>query len=146
MVWQIIILILTSSVKFLFAPLVSLSMGFDKLQTILFTSLGGALGVLVFYFLSAGLMKKALERRIAKVKAGLAKPKKNFTRINKLIVRVKHKMGLPGIAFLTLPIISVPLCAIISAKFFRHRNDTLAYLMISVLIWSVTLTYAYSIF
>lgn len=142
MVWQSILLILLSSVKLLFAPL-AVKTDFTILQTILFTSLGGSLGVLVFYFLSAGIMKRALTKRIERVKAGLQKPKRNFTRTNKLIVTIKHKLGLPGIAFLLLPFISVPVCAIISAKFFRHREDTLIYLILSVVSWSVILTFLY---
>lgn len=144
MVWKIIIVFLTSTVKFLFAPAAALGVGLSVFQTILITSIGGITGVFVFFYLSKGLQKRAYERKQRLIREGLKKPKPTFTRINKAIVRIKRSMGLPGIAFLTLPFVSIPVCVIISAKFFRHRNDTLPMLVGSVIIWSVTLTYLYS--
>ncbi|MES2630181.1 MAG: hypothetical protein V4616_14555 [Bacteroidota bacterium] len=144
MVWKIILVFLTSTVKFLFAPAAAIGIGFSILQTILITSVGGVTGVVIFFYLSTGLQQRAFLRRKKLEAEGLKKPKKKFTRANKTIVKIKRSLGLPGIAFLTLPFISIPVCVIITAKFFRHRNDALPFLISSILIWSVALTYLYS--
>lgn len=141
MAWKIIIIFLTSSVKFLFAPVASLNLGFNELQTILITTVGGCTGVFVFFYLSSTLQKRALDKRRRLILEGKKKPAKNFTKMNKLIVRIKRTMGLPGIAFCTLPFISVPVCTIIAAKFFRHRKETLPMLIGSIVFWSFCLTY-----
>ncbi len=137
-------LFLISTVKFSFAPIAALTT-FSVLQTIIITSAGGCTGVLVFFLLSTGFQRWSAARRHKLEDKGAKKPKRNFTRTNKTIVKVKRAFGLPGIAFLTLPLISVPLCAIITAKFYRHRKEALPMLIISVLVWSVTLTYLFSL-
>ncbi len=145
MIWKFIIVFLTSSVKFLFAPVASLQMGFSIWQTLLITTMGGCTGVMVFYFLSTGLQQGAFKRNQQLIAEGKRQAKRKFTRINKAIVNIKRKMGLPGIAFLTLPFVSIPVCAIISAKFFRHRRDTLPMLIASVVTWSLILTFGFSL-
>ena len=141
MVWKAVVVFFTSSVKFLFAPSIAIGVvGFTPLETIIITTAGGSFGICVFYFLSERLMQAALERRQRLIREGKARKKKNFTRLNKTIVRIKRTMGIMGVAYLTLPFISIPLCAIISAKFFRHQRHTVALLLSSVVIWSVLLT------
>ncbi len=143
MVWKFISVFLLSTVKFLFAPAAAKGLDLSILQTILITSAGGITGVIVFYFLSKTLQQRALDKRRKLIAEGLKAPKRNFTKVNKTIVKIKTSMGLPGIAFLTLPFISIPVCVIIAAKFFRHRNETLPMLIGSVLVWSVLLTYLF---
>ncbi len=140
MAWKILIVFFTSAVKFLFAPVTSMTMGLSWLQTILITSVGGCTGVMVFFFASSSILRRALKKQQLKEKNPNYIRKKRFTRVNKTIVRIKRSMGLPGIAFVTLPFISVPLCTIIAAKFFRHKKETLPFLLISVLVWSLLLT------
>ncbi|MDA9820488.1 hypothetical protein N9C06_06170, partial [Salibacteraceae bacterium] len=47
--------------------------------------------------------------------------------------------GLTGLC-LVLGVISIPLSALLAARYFRHRKDTLVYLSISVLAWALLLT------
>jgi len=49
-IFEIIGLILFSSVKFLFAPSTAYALGYTFWQTILISLIGGWLGVFVFYF------------------------------------------------------------------------------------------------
>jgi uncharacterized oligopeptide transporter (OPT) family protein len=54
---KLIQVLLMSGVKFLFAPPLSLGLGFTYSQTILTTTIGGILGVIFFFFLSEILLK-----------------------------------------------------------------------------------------
>jgi hypothetical protein len=145
MIWQVVVVFFTSSVKFLFAPGISLGLGFTAVETFIITTTGGCFGICLFYFLSERLMQGAIARRQRLVKEGKAKKKKNFTRVNKAIVKIKRTLGVMGIVYITLPFISIPLCAIISAKFFRHRRSTIALLLSSVVIWSILITWVGSL-
>jgi uncharacterized membrane protein len=71
-------------------------------------------------------------------------PKRIFTRTNRTIVGVKHKYGLIGLAAIAPPTLSIPITAVLAAKYFRHDRHTLPTLLVSVLIWSVVLSVAWS--
>ena len=60
---EVITIVAASMVKFAISPLVSYGLGYTFLQTLLFTSLGGCLGVVVFYRISAWLMNPSPEPR-----------------------------------------------------------------------------------
>ncbi|HEX4888166.1 MAG TPA: hypothetical protein VFV37_08990 [Luteibaculaceae bacterium] len=140
MIWRISIVFFTASVKFLFAPLTARGLGFDWLTCSLAVATGGTTGVMFFYFLSARILQRQLLRKARKaLEPGYRKPK-IFTRTNKAIVRIKQRFGLLGMAFLTLPFISIPVCTIITTKFFRHKPETLPMLVVSVLVWTAILT------
>jgi hypothetical protein len=134
----------TSMVKFAVAPFVAYGMDRSFAETIIATSIGGCLGVLLFYRLSGWFMKRArirrLHREIAIQHGILTERPKVFTRTNRFIIRLKHGWGLKGLAVLTPVLISIPIGSIIAAKYFRHDRRTLPVLLSSVLIWSVVLS------
>ena len=59
-IFEIIGLILFSSVKFLFAPSTAYALGYTFWQTILISLIGGWLGVFVFYFAGSFVQSFAL--------------------------------------------------------------------------------------
>ncbi|HMC97638.1 MAG TPA: hypothetical protein VKG92_08300 [Flavobacteriales bacterium] len=144
---DIISVILTSIVKFMFSGLVSYSVGNNFLETVLLTALGGCLGTVVFY--STG--KRVLEwlrvryvRRVARrIKQGLPH-RRIFTRTNRWIVRMKKNYGVRGFAAFALPLLSIPIAALLAAKYFRHDRRTLPTMLSAVMIWSVVLSVAWS--
>ena len=138
--WQAFLVILTSAVKFFFAPLTSEQLGFSYEQTILLTTVGGWISTTCFYWSASWVSDWALRRRRRRVEQGKRKPPRNFTRMNKFIVRVKRSMGLFGIALVTPAIVSIPLGCIIAAKFFHHRLLTYTAICVSTLAWSVALS------
>ncbi|MBX2972472.1 MAG: hypothetical protein KF797_05175 [Flavobacteriales bacterium] len=142
-----ITVVATAMVKFLFAGLVSYGLGHGFVKTLLYTALGGTAGMLVFYYSGKGLLELFRKRYIRRVKERAAKglpPKRIFTRTNRLIVKVKHRYGVIGLASFAPPTLSVPVTAILAAKYFRHDRRTLPTLLFSVLIWSVVLSTAWS--
>lgn len=138
---------LIASVKFLFAPFESERYGFNFGESFTITTMGGIIGILAFYFAGANIaswwrhsvavVKSVFLRRPASVIE--RKPRRNFTRNRRFIVRIKSKFGLTGIAFITPCIISIPIGVIVAAHFFRKRKPVILYMLISLVLWSLVL-------
>jgi hypothetical protein len=137
---EIVSILLTSMVKFALSPLLSLKLGYGLVETIIITGIGGCLGV-TFFFLSSGWILEHIEgRRTRAVREGRRKAPRSFTRTNKMIVKVKRRQGLNGLAAITPVLISIPVGTIIAAKYFRHDPRALPVLFSSVLIWDIILS------
>ncbi len=139
--------VLTASVKFLFAGLVSFGMGNGFWETLIYTAIGGLLGMCVFFLGGKGLLEWFRKRYLRRVQERTSKglpPKRIFTRTNRLIVRVKQRYGILGLAMFAPPTLSIPVTALLAAKYFRHDRRTLPTLLVSVLLWSAVLSMAWS--
>ncbi|MCB0795099.1 MAG: hypothetical protein KDB88_10210 [Flavobacteriales bacterium] len=140
---EILSIVAAAMVKFAVSPIWSYQLGYSLWETVAFTSLGGVVGVLFFYRISGWLMRKARIRRLRRALAAEAAgklPARSFTRGNRLIVKVKRGHGLHGLAAITPVLISIPIGAILAAKYFYHDRRTIPVLISSVLIWSVVLS------
>ena len=95
-------------------------------------------------------LERARLKRIKKIEiflsTGEGKLPKVFNKKNKMIVRLKQKLGLYGVVFIALPIISLPIEGIVCAKFFKHKRALVPLLIISTGIWSILLTLFYNSF
>ena len=141
---------LLASVKFLVAPPVALfGLKVGVWETSIGMFFGGLLGVFTFYYTGSFFIKRGLKKRLENnkraVEAGTELPKV-FTRRNKQIVQIKRKLGVYGVVFIALPFVSLPVEGILCAKFFRHDRRLIPLLVISVAIWSVILSFFFSIF
>jgi len=150
--------ILISTVKFFFAPIFALRFGFSIYESILTTTIGGFLGILVFYYSSSFIthlfgkfiylekdqLKSKKNNYYLKSKQRLGN-KKVFSKKNKFIIRTRNRYGLAGIVILTPVLLSIPLGAFLANKYFSNRKYTLHYLLLSVLLWSVILSLFYHI-
>lgn len=56
------------------------------------------------------------------------------------MVKVKHRVGIVGMALITPTILSIPIGAVVSAKFFKHNPWMLPALLLSVFLWALLLT------
>ena len=140
---------LIASVKFLFAPFEAERYGMSFWDAFTITTGGGIAGIFIFYF-SGQLIADWWRHNVAKVKSFFTRRpvsdfegahRKVMTRKDKLIVRVKNKFGLTGIAFLTPCIISIPIGTLVAVAFYRKRRPILLYLLISLVLWSFVLNY-----
>lgn len=140
-------MVILSGTKFLTAPITSLNIGFGYLETLLITTIGGVIGVIFFYYLSAGIAY--LFGRIARIfiKNGAeTKPKKKFTWKNKLIVKVKRDYGLIGLAAITPTLLSIPVGTFLASRYFNDQKKVITYLSASVVVWSVIVSSVVIIF
>jgi len=140
----IILTILFSSFKFAATfPLVIIQYEFSFLETILWTNVGGILGVYFFAFLSERLLawwKRMFRRSNRKILEDDQQVKKIFTRKNRRIVRIKKKYGLTGIALITPFLLSIPVGVFLVVRYYRTSKTKFLYLIAANLIWSVIYT------
>jgi uncharacterized membrane protein len=135
--WEIVSVFLLSSVKFVFGGVpLALGLGFSFFKAVTVTSLGGFIGIVFFVFLSEKLIKNVKK---LKEKKHIA-PTKIFTKKNKIIVQVKHRFGLTGIALLTPFLISIPLGCYLAVRYFKNKQRIIAYMFASILFWSVAVS------
>ena len=134
--YEIISVFLMSAIKFFAAPLLAKSFGFNYLQTILITSLGGIVGVFFFYRLGARIV-----RFFPNFFKPVNKTRRIFTKKNKFFVILIRDYGLFGIAIFSPILISIPVGSFLAARFFeRHSLMAQIILSISVVFWSVTIS------
>jgi hypothetical protein len=98
--------------------------------------------MVVFYFLSDYLMDRAAKKRITKKEAILASGKtyiapRKFTRVNKIMVRIKMGIGIYGITLLARLFLSIPLGSIVCAKFYGHHKSTFPIMVVFMISYSL---------
>jgi len=133
---EILSYLLLSATKFSVAAAVLLAldyMNYTKTALILFV--GGSVGTLVFYYFGT-IISTYLDKLLNKKNS---KPKKTFSRKNRLIIKVKSSYGLIGLALLTPIIFSIPIGSLLAARFFSRNKYVLHYLLGSVIFWSLLL-------
>ncbi len=155
MFYKISILLLVSSVKFVFAFPLALGYNFSFIETLSYSSLGGILGVIFFAFISDELIifyhwfihvymhnhpksrvfAKKIKDRYRKIFP--VKEKKVFSKKSKRFVRIKQSWGLFGIAILTPLLLSIPIGTFLAIRFFKRSKKTILILCSAVLFWSI---------
>lgn len=150
LITKLFTVILTSGTKFLLSPLLALSLGFTYKQALLYTTLGGTLGVLVFAFVGdiirrywryfTMLFVAPFSRRTYKQLVHARG--KRFNRRKRFVVRIKDRFGLFGIAFVTPCIISIPVGTILAMNLYKNRKKVILYIMVSLVAWSLILNTA----
>lgn len=138
--WEIVIIFLMSTVKFVFGAVpAALGFGFSFFEAVTVTCLGGFTGVTLFVFMSERIVAAIRSRREERLKKGEPHGKR-FTRRNKIIVKVKRRFGLIGIAFLTPLLFSIPLGCFIAVRYFKNKQKILVYMFLSIIFWSVSIS------
>lgn len=138
--------LLFAATKFLVSGGVARESGFSALECLLLLIAGGWIGVLVFFNLSEYLLERSSRSHQQKVRKAIEQGKsvpkrRKFKWSNRLIIKIKHRFGMVGLALITPTIISIPIGCIVCAKFFRHKQrKMLTLLLISVVLWALILT------
>lgn len=131
---EILLLLLFSATKFLFAAgyLIG-NQGYGYVYTVTVLIIGGTIGVFVFTFFSEWL--NDLINKIFPPK----KDKKVFTKKNRIIVKIKSKYGLYGIAFFTPIFFSIPIGCFLAARFYNSHRKNITVLILAVIFWAFLL-------
>ena len=143
----ILLTILFSSFKFAATfPLVIIQFDFSFFECILWTNVGGIIGICFFAFLSNRLIdwwKRIFRRSNRPILEDEQQVKKKFTKRNRRIVRVKQKYGLIGIAMITPFLLSIPVGVFLVVRYYHTSKSRFLYLIAANLIWSVIYTAFY---
>lgn len=159
-IFKLIQILIISGIKFLFAPLISIGYGFNYFQTVIFTTAGGILGILFFYFLSKWIIRQYNKfcpivfsyftgEKLEKAKKILncdQPPKKKFTRKNKIIINLRRRYGFFGIILFTPVLLSIPIGAFLAQKYYSKKANVLVYMSISVVLWSFFISSIFFLF
>lgn len=144
---QVLLTILSSSVKFAMTfPLVVLQFNFTLAETVLWTNVGGALGIFFFAFLSDKLIQWWQKTFGKRKRTGAKKDKKKavFTRKNRRIIIIKQRYGLVGIASITPLLLSIPVGTFLMVRYYSRSRYKYVALIASNLVWSVIYTLFYT--
>lgn len=165
---KILLIILLSSVKFVAGPPFAYfddRYDFSFFETVLYSVIGGMLGVWVFTFFSLEIqviyswIKRQLKKAIRKPQI-FSPPRttegdiditylivgendhtpKLFSSRSRKFVRLWRKYGLAGVSFLTPVIISIPIGTIILNAFEDNKKKIFLYMFFSILFWAVLMT------
>ena len=134
----ILTVILTGTWKFMFTPALALGFGFNFLEAWVLSCAGATFSSFIFYWGAEFFMKTAHKRKVKKIleakKSGIPyKKKKQFTRVNKLVVLLKKKVGWYGISLYVPLFLSIPIGSIIVAKFYGKRTFTYPLIVIGIM-------------
>lgn len=142
LLWEIVSVFLLSTVKFVFGGVpLALGLGFSFFKAVTVTTFGGFTGVMFFVFLSEKLIENVKKLKSKKLTDSTNQaPKKIFTRKNKIIINVKRRFGLAGIALLTPFLLSIPLGCYLAVRYFKNKQKVITYLFASILFWSVAVS------
>lgn len=118
-------------------PFFIIKEGLGFWESLLFGIASGTFGIIVFMFLSTGILKIW---NWIKIKTGLfkrKKPRKKFSKRSRRAVKIKNKYGLFGIAALTPIVISIPIGVFIAMRYYKNKKKVFLYMFLSVVFWSV---------
>lgn len=120
-------------------PLAIMEFHLGFFQTILWTNVGGIIGIYFFAYLSEKIIY-LWHNYIRNLFKKEAKPSMNnkriFSKKSRRIVRVKNKYGLIGIALITPILLSIPVGIFLIVRYFSHKKTRMAYMIGSNIIWS----------
>ncbi|MNK28062.1 hypothetical protein D3C87_464310 [compost metagenome] len=140
-----------SMIKFMFAPFSGPLMQLNFLETYLSCIAGAIAAAFIFYFSSEYFMIRAHKKRKTLLHISITngtplKYKPRFTRFNKLIVKLKRRFGIYGIAFYAPLFLSVPIGSIVTAKFYGKEKRTFPLILLGICInGAITTGLAYGI-
>lgn len=141
-----------ATIKFMFAPFTGSGLGLPYWETYLASVAGGCFSATIFYFFSEVIIKYTHNRKVKKRELALkeGKPlnkKKIFTKTNRTIIRIKHRLGIIGVCFFGPLFLSVPVGSIISAKFYGKLKKTFPLIVLGMFFNAmITTALAYLIF
>lgn len=144
---KILSFFLLSTVKFgITVPVAIRALHFTFFEAFIFCLASGTVGILFFYFFGKSI-NVWLEnyKHKQRIKKGIPPPKAKFSKKKRLLVKFKAQYGLIGLAFLTPPILSIPFGVLVSVKFYSHSKKLLPYMLISVVFWSLALSYVFTL-
>ena len=139
-------LFLLSMVKFVVGvPSAKVAFDLNFIELLLFSTTSGIAGVATFLFLGKWIFKgwDILRARFFPPKQH--RKKKKFSRNSRIMVKIIRKYGLPGIAFITPTIISIPVGTMLAEALYKHQpRMVFLYLSGSVILWALIFSAALS--
>lgn len=129
-----------STFKFMFAPYMGKAAGFSFLENHIVTFLGAGITSTIFFHGASYFNERARKKRIIKDAKRVAqgkKPKKKFTRANKIVIKIKTGIGFYGLGVFAPIFLSVPIGSIVVAKFYSKKKIAFWYVLFVLYMYSL---------
>ncbi|MBN2813798.1 MAG: hypothetical protein JXQ80_06950 [Bacteroidales bacterium] len=123
-------------------PVAVYAMKMSFTETLIYTNIGGLLGMVISVFLSDVILK--LWQQYWPEKLKINKNKRIFTPASRRLIRIKKRYGLPGIVALSPVLLSIPLGAFLTVKYYGVNVRNMIWLTLGQLFWSVLYTLFYT--
>jgi len=130
---SVFLFLLLAGTKLLLAPASMLAAGFGLIKTMVVTYCGALFGAIIFYYFGVAIFN--WWDNLFKTKS----TKFIFSKRARAMVAVKIRYGIMGLALLA-PIISVPISALIVAKFFPGKHKVVGIYALVLIPISIILT------
>lgn len=135
---EILTVFALSTVKFGFGGvLVAVTAGFSFMKAFTVTVGGGIVGTVIFTNISDFLFRRARKAAEKRRLQTHKPPPKKFTRINKLVIITKKKLGLWGLALLTPSLLSLPVGIILAVRYFKKKQRIMQVMIVSIIVWEI---------
>ena len=105
---------------------------------------GGFAGTLFFAYLSEWIIN--LFEKVKRKHFPVSGTAKKFTKTNRLIIYLKTKMGLAGLAIVTPLLLSIPLGTFLAIRYYSNKQKIITYMFISIFAWAIILYFFYNYF
>ena len=129
MFWKILSIVLASVIKTFFAPSIGFAAGLSFGVTFAATALGAMAGFTLFYFFCDIILNRFYKKK-------KSHPTEKQLRKARKIVSFKKKY--PVWFFIPmLPVMSVPVMAVVVRKFFRHNKPVFALSLLTVTLFAL---------
>jgi hypothetical protein len=125
-----------SIVKFLFVPSLMIARGASFPLTIITTTAGAFLGIQMFFHFGKFLMRH-WSAWMATLRPNRP-PRPTFTPGRRRLVRMRDRFGILGLLLIS-GLISVPISAMLAAKFYNRIPGVTAWLTLAFAAWAVVL-------
>jgi hypothetical protein len=128
-----------SIVKFVITPSLMTAKGYQPWEILIVTFSASIIGVLVFYHTGKAIFSwfSVLKSRIGFFSGSKRKPV--VTPGRRRIIKFKKKFGFTGLLIVS-GLISIPIAALLGAKYFSNKNKTVLYLIFAFIAWACVLT------
>ena len=124
-------------------PVAIYAMKMSFTETLLYTNIGGVIGAVIFIFFSDLLITAYNnywpERLKFRKKARIV-----FTKRNRRLVKIKKNYGLYGIVILSPLLLSIPVGAFLTAKYYGTNKSNILWLIAGQIFWSLVYTLFYT--
>lgn len=131
---EIALWMLGAVVKFFVTPSLMIARGWGFWATVGVCSAGAAMGVSVFFYFGKWILKKWAEFK------GEKEPKRPFfTPQRRRVVRFRRMFGMWGLLVVS-GLISVPISAVLAAKYYQRDERMPWILVVAFVVWSFILT------
>lgn len=137
-IFSSVLVLLGSIVKFSMGTLTAIAADLG-LGGSLANVIGGIIGIVLFTYLG-GVMQDWMVKKFPKTFG------RKFTRTNRMLVHVKQKFGLGGIAVLTPIVLSIPVGVMFALSLTHDKRKILLSMIGAMLFWATALFLPYFLF